>query len=144
MTTSITACPTNYPPSGIVSPPQSVNISLNEIAQINCTAIATFINWKVDGKIVDDLRNEGIDSFDDTASAVHLGENLLLVTLRVKGSPYSNNVNVTCVAILSIGGDHTEAFSEPALLRVLGQCLQCYWACFSKTVMILHRSVGCR
>ena len=103
--------------AGIVTPPQSANVSLNEVAVFNCTAITTFINWEVNGQFVDDqTRRKG---FDDTASLVTLdaAKNLRMRVLRVLGSPDSNDSNITCVAI-RLGLNTLR--SEPALILVQG------------------------
>ena len=111
-----TSCP------GIVIPPRSVNISLNEVAEINCKAIATFINWEVNGQPFDDTtRSKG---FDDSALIVILNvtQNLRISTLRVVGSPDSNGANITCIAIQLIPMI-SGAASEPALILVQGDIL---------------------
>ena len=36
-----------FPHTGIVVPPQSVNITINEVAVMNCTAVATVIYWEI-------------------------------------------------------------------------------------------------
>ena len=105
-------------PSGIVVPPRSVNISLNEVAEINCIAIATFTAWEVNGQPFDNaIRSKG---FDDSAPTVILNEtqNLRMRTLRVVGSPDSNGANITCIAIQI--SPLSAATSEPALILVQG------------------------
>ena len=107
--------------TGILTPPRSVNISLNEVAVFNCTAIATFIIWRVNGEPVANIRSKG---FDDKALIVTVNEtqNLRMRTLRVVGSPDSHNVSITCVALLQISGTNnfSVAQSEPALILVQG------------------------
>ena len=105
---------------GIDIPPQSVNISLNGVATLNCTAIANFINWKVNGTPVDDLRQQGIESFDNKIRNEELGKNRHIARLRVKGSSNSNHAMVTCVAVLTKGVDISSVFSKPALILVQG------------------------
>ena len=87
----------------------------------NCTAIATFITWEIDGVLIDgDLRDKG---FDDTASLVTLdgAQDLRGTSLRVLGSPDSNNVSISCVAIIPITPFTNDVdTSEPALMLVQG------------------------
>ena len=42
----------------IISPPQSVSIMPDTVALFNCTAIATFINWKINDTPVDQFTRE--------------------------------------------------------------------------------------
>ena len=107
---------------GVVTHPQSMNVSLNGFAMFNCTAIANFIIWEIDGVLIDgDLRNKG---FDDRAPLVtlNLTQNLRSTSLRVLGSPDSSNVSIACVAIIPITPT-TNYFdvSKPALMLVQGK-----------------------
>ena len=107
-------------PEGIVVPPQPKNISLNQVAVLNCTAIATFIYWEVNGEPADDWRSRGID---DRAPTVILDDakSLRLATLRVEGSYGMNSANLTCIAILSIvGTDPSIATSDKVFIQVQG------------------------
>ena len=108
--------------TGIVTHPQSMNVSLNGFATFNCTAIASIITWEIDGVIIDgDIRDKG---FDDSAPelTLNLTQNLRSASLRVLGSPNSNNVSITCVAIIPITSFTNEAdTSEPALMLVQGK-----------------------
>ena len=103
-------------------PPPPINISLNEVAVLNCTAIATFINWEVNGQPIDDHISQ---DFDDSARPVLVNEtqNLRMRTLRVTGSSDSNGSNITCVAVLATSTTHPIAISEPALILVQGTCV---------------------
>ena len=90
----------------------------------SCSAIATLITWEIDGVLIDDaLRNKG---FDDTASLVTLdtAQDLRGTSLKVLGSPDSNNVSITCLAIIpdqiTITTNNAER-SEPALMLVQGK-----------------------
>ena len=107
--------------AGIVTHPQSMNISLNGFAMFDCTAIAIFITWEIDGVLIDgDLRDRG---FDDTVSVVTIdaAQDLRGTSLRVLGSPDSNNVSITCVAGIPITPFTNDVnTSEPALMLVQG------------------------
>ena len=95
-----------------------MNISWNGVALINCTAIATFIDWEANGKQIDSFRSKG---FDDTAASVVLNrtQSLRMATLRVVGSSNSNNVSVVCVALLP-SSDNIVERSTAALILVQG------------------------
>ena len=99
-----------------------MNVSLNEFAMFSCTAIATFISWKIDGVLINgDIRDKG---FDDSALLVtfNLTQDLRGTSLRVLGSPNSNNVNITCVAIIPTSFTTFDVnTSEPALVLVQGE-----------------------
>ena len=109
--------------TGIVTHPQSMNVSLSGFARFNCTAIASVITWKIDGVLIDSgIRDKG---FDDSASVVTLNSTQYLrgSSLRVLGSPDSNNVSITCVAITPITPFTNDVnTSEPALMLVQGKC----------------------
>ena len=108
--------------TGIVTNPQSMNISLNGFAMFNCTAIASFITWEIDGVLIDgDLRDKG---FDDSAPTLtfNLTQELRSTSLRVLGSPESNNVSITCLAIIPITHFINDVdTSEPGLVLVQGK-----------------------
>ena len=105
--------------AGIVTHPQSMNVSLNGFAMFDCTAIATFITWEIDGVLIDGgLRGKG---FDDSAPTLTLNLAQDCTSLRVLGSPESNNVSITCVAIIQITlTTFNVNTSEPALMLVQG------------------------
>ena len=107
---------------GVATHPQSTNTSLNGFAMFNCTAIATSFTWEINGILIDDgdLRDKG---FDDSAPKLTLNliQNLRTTSLRVLGSPDSNNTNITCVAIIPLTPFTNDADrSEPALMLVQG------------------------
>ena len=119
--------------TGIVNSPQSMNVSINGFAIFNCTAIATSITWAIDGVLIDngDLRDKG---FDNSAPLVilNLTQYLRSTSLRVLGSPDSNNVSITCVAIIPITPFTNDVnTSEPALMLVQGKSVDyipyCYY-----------------
>ena len=106
-----------YP--AIVIPPTPVNISLNEVAVLNCTAITTHIHWQVNGEPVDETwERKGIDG---TASLRILNEtqSLCMKSLTVVGSNYTNNINVVCAATIL-----TTVYSEPVQILVQGDYSQ--------------------
>ena len=118
MNVHLTAHFTLHP--GILAPPQSVIISLNEVAVLSCTAIADFINWAVNGIPANEYKS---NVFDDSAPIVTLDamRDLRMRTLRVLGSPDSNGVNVTCIAFLHTGTTNVSvAVSEPAVIVFQG------------------------
>ena len=87
---------------------------------LHCTAIATFIDWEVNGQPVDDHDSQG---FDDSARTVLLNEtqDLRMRTLRLMGSHDTNGTNITCIAVLEITSTtFSAAHSEPALILVQG------------------------
>ena len=98
-----------------------MNISLNGFAMFNCTAIASLITWEIDGALIDsDIRGKG---FDDSAPelTLNLTQNLRSTSLRVLGSPDSNNVSITCLAIIPLTPfTNYVKTSEPALMLVQG------------------------
>ena len=108
--------------TGVVTHPQSMNVSLNEFTMFNCTAIATFISWKIDGVLINgDIRDKG---FDDSALLVtfNLTQDLRGTSLKVLGSPNSNNVSITCVAIIPTSFTTFDInTSELALVLVQGE-----------------------
>ena len=123
--------------TGIVTHPQSMNVSLNGFATFNCTAIASIITWEIDGVIIDgDIRDKG---FDDSAPelTLNLTQNLRSTSLRVLGSPDSNNVSITCVAIIPLTSFTNEAdTSEPALMLVQGKYMH-----IKKIIVMQHMEV---
>ena len=105
-------------PAGIVSSPQSVNVSGDDHAVFNCTAIATFINWNVNGTSL----NAGTNGFEMQLTIdVNVSQDLRTAALRVVGSPDANNSSIECVALLEQSNKTFDAISSaPALLLVQG------------------------
>ena len=107
-----------YP--GIVIPPAPVNISVNEVAVLNCTAIATYIHWKANGEPVDETwKSKGIDG-TAPLKTLNKTQSLCMKSLTVVGSNYTNNVTVECAAITTL----KTVWSEPAQILVQGDCSQ--------------------
>lgn len=96
----------------------SVSVAVNETANFTCTAIANFIEWRVNDQPVDDVdsRRRG---FDDTSPPIVLNEtqNLLTRTMTAFGSVENNGSVITCVGILL--SPLTTAISDSAILLVL-------------------------
>ena len=70
----------------IISPPQSVSIMPDTlVALFNCTAIATFINWKINDTQapVDQFTSEQFQ--EQVSLVVNATQSLILETLRVLG-----------------------------------------------------------
>ena len=106
--------------TGIVSSPQSVNVSSGDHAVFNCIAIATFINWEINGGPIDsDLINKGFET--QLTIDLNVSQDLRMASLRVLGSSENDNTSITCVVVLQLAslvflGNR----SDPALLLVQG------------------------
>ena len=105
----------------------------------NCTAIASLITWEIDGVLIDNnIRDKG---FDDSAplSTLNSTQDLRGTSLRVLGSPDSNNVSITCLAIIPITPFTSDAnTSEPALMLVQGKSIGMHVQLESWHVAIVH------
>ena len=106
--------------TGIVSSPQSVNVSSGDHAEFNCTAIATFINWEVNGGPIDsDLESRGFET--QFTIDLNVSQDLRMESLRVLGSPENDNTTITCVVVLVLPSLMVVADkSDPAVLLVQG------------------------
>ena len=95
----------------------SVNITVNRTANFTCTAVASTIEWEVNGQPVDDaeIRSRG---FDDSSPLILLdsAQNLYTRTMSAFGSVDNNGSSITCVAILLV--PFSTFVSEPAVLLV--------------------------
>ena len=97
----------------IVVPPQPVNITLSEVAVMNCTSNTPVIRWEINGY--------GIQHFSNiTESKTETMQNLHTKKLLVTGSPDNDGVQVVCFAVLYVNGEFQTIASEPALIRVQG------------------------
>ena len=103
-------------PLDIVVPPQSVNITLNQRVLLNCTAVATFINWFVNGKPISD---HDMTVFNDSAKTRTLGSQLRTRSLSVLGTSESNESRITCVG--TTHSPPSQESSDPALILVQGE-----------------------
>ena len=90
----------------------------NKVALFNCTAIATFINWKINDTSVDQFTNEQFQ--EQPSVVVNVTQGLISETL-VLGSLESNNIRIVCVAILEVSSNmFSGASSDPAVMLVQG------------------------
>ena len=97
-----------------------MNTALSKVAVLNCTGIATVIDWLVNGQPIDDtLRRKGFDDFTPLVT-LNKAQDLRLNTLNVTGSSDNNGTNVSCVATLISSTIRPIARSEPALILVQG------------------------
>ena len=97
----------------ITIPPHSVNVSLNEVAEFNCTGVANTFFWKANTLF---LSNNGNEIF--ISPIIALDHDIRMSTLKVKVSSVDNATNITCSAITLTTFIIDE--SEPALLLVQG------------------------
>ena len=97
----------------IIAPPESVNITFNEVAVINCTSTAPVILWEVDGHSIQQFSNI-------TESKTETMQNLHTKKLWVTGTPDNDGIQVVCLALLYVNGALLTIASEPALIRVQG------------------------
>ena len=98
-------------------PPQSVNITLNQRVLLNCTAVASFINWFVNGTTpVSDLN---MAVFDESVKTGTSGSDLRTKLLSVLGTPESNESRITCVG--TTHSPPSQESSDPALILVQGE-----------------------
>ena len=103
---------------GIITLPQSVNISSGDHAVFNCTAIATDITWRINGDNFNaDFISEGFEELPLIAM-----QNLRMRQLRVLGSPDSDNASIVCVVVLQVSLQKIVGnTSAPVILLVQGQ-----------------------
>ena len=84
----------------------------------NCTAIADFINWRIDGEPLNaDLESRGFES----QPLVNLDPsiNSKMKSLKVNGSLDNSNTSIVCVAY-PVQSSGKGCQSDPALLLVYG------------------------
>ena len=97
-----------------------MNITINEVAVINCTAVATVIHWEINYFSILAYSDKGFADSETELITDGAIENLHTKKLWVTGSPDSNGVQVVCVATLYSNGDYKITASEPALVLVQG------------------------
>ena len=97
----------------ILIPPNSVNISLNEVAEFNCTAVTTSFVWKANGMSI----NVGVSPI----TVVDESQSIRMSTLRVPVYSVDDATNITCTAIKTPPLSIDE--SAPAFLQVQGKPL---------------------
>ena len=105
-----------YTHADITIPPRSVNISINEVAEFNCTAAASGLIWKSNGQQI----HNG-DSGVVITPTQTLSENIRMSTLRMTVTSTDNATNITCIAYSK--PPTLSAESGPALLLVQGMKL---------------------
>ena len=98
---------------------------------LNCTATATYINWKVNGVFLNHiLRSQGFHEMPTIE--LNVTENQRRESLQVLGSPHSNNVSIVCVAVLQLSSIMFDgASSKPALVLVQGITGNVYSSCLT-------------
>ena len=94
----------------IIIPPQSVNVSLNGVAEFNCTAVTTSFVWRANGIDITD----GISPI----TVVNESQSIRMSTLTVQVSSINDATNITCTAIRPDPLSADE--SAPGLLLVQG------------------------
>ena len=99
----------------LTSHPQSVNISLNGVAEFNCTGVASGFVWEADGV---EVKDDGMDTLISQADSVDASNGITMSTLRMKVTSTDNATNITCTALklTPLSSDK----SAPALLLVQG------------------------
>ena len=96
---------------GIVHPPMSVNVMANEVAVFNCTAIATFIDWRVNN-------HPAGEGFTNTSNQVlNSVQNIRSSTLYVQSLTEYNGYEINCFIYL----DGCYEISMPAVFNVFGK-----------------------
>ena len=99
----------------IITPPQSLNISLNGVAEFNCTGTAETIILKANGE---EIANNGETIVIPSLIVVNQTQGILISTLLLTASIIDNVTNITCIALTTSPISWDE--SEPALLMVQG------------------------
>ena len=99
----------------VTIPPRSVNISLNGVAEFNCTGVASGFVWESNGM---EVINDGIRTLISHAISVDAANGIRMSTLRMKVSSTDNATNITCTALKS--SPLSSNRSAPALLLVQG------------------------
>ena len=95
----------------ITIPPQSVNISINGVAEFNCTAVANAFSWRANGQEI--ISGKGF-----VITYVFLALYIRMSTLRMMVSSTDNATNITCL-VISLSPFSFD-ISDPALLLVQG------------------------
>ena len=97
----------------------SVNVMVNKIAVFNCTAIATFINWRVNN-------HPAGEGFTNTTNQVlNSVQNIRSSTLYVQSLTEYNGYEIKCLILL----DDCHEISMPAVFNVLGKITYTYITC---------------
>ena len=108
--------------AGITIPPRAVNVSVNEVAEFNCTAVANTFIWQTNGQQIDEGNVVKI-----TNALVNGAQNIRISTLKLTVTSTNDTTNITCTATLAIrqmkSVTLTIADSDPVLMLVQGNCL---------------------
>ena len=102
--------------AAIVYPPVSANVSVNQLAMFNCTAVADVIEWLANNEPVSDEQAKGFHASTEPLNSM-IG--LRRSKLYVEGREENDNVSITCVAFNNSDPLNIDN-SDPALLRVQG------------------------
>ena len=100
--------------------PQSINITLGEVAVMNCTAVATLIHWEINGYSVIDYNDKGFHDSPTEDIFDGIIQNLRTKKLWVTGSSDSDGAQVVCVATLAVNDGFQSVVSKPAIVLVQG------------------------
>ena len=102
---------------GIIEPPKPCNISLNQKTILNCTAVAEYINWLVDG-----VNAREVNSAFEVGDPVSINYRTICGKLIVQGSKLSNGTKIICSAVKLSGGHvYTHEKSKPITILVQGK-----------------------
>ena len=97
----------------ITIPPQSVNVSLNEVVEFNCTGVANTFVWKVNEIEINNM--EGFFIRQVTLAA----EKSIRTSFMTMTVSSINATNITCTALKTSPLSNDE--SAPALMLVQGK-----------------------
>lgn len=104
---------------GIVTHPQSANVTLNSVIKINCTVIATFIYWQINGLLIPEHWRSNDINATSSQVTINQTQNRRFRSLSVLGTSDSNGTNIVCVAQLGLNPSDSVR-SEEALILVQG------------------------
>ena len=105
--------------AAIVHPPVSANVSVNQLARFNCTAVADVIEWLADGDPVNDMRVHAKGFYASNTRLLNSTIGLRQSNLSVEGWEENDYANITCVAF-NFSNTLKVDKSDIVLLRVQG------------------------
>ena len=96
-----------------------MNITVNRTANFTCTAVASTIEWEVNGQPTTDasIRSRGFDDEAVPLTLLNATQNLYTRTLSAFGSADNNGSHITCIAYF-LTPPFSIFESEPAVLLV--------------------------
>ena len=97
----------------VTIPPRAINVSINEVAEFNCTAVGNSLFWRANGIEIDEEMGTTL-----TIVLVDGTEGIRRSTLRMSVSSTDSAANITCTAVSASPLSSDE--SDPALLLVQG------------------------